>query len=78
MNSPAWLLETLSESLEKNCGSGFSVTALKYMRMFYLGYPELLEIRHALRDESASANAEAKGHAVALNLVITGKFTEKL
>lgn len=58
------LLETLSESLEKDYGSGFSVTALKYMRMFYLGYPELLEIRHAVRDESASAGAEAKGHAV--------------
>lgn len=58
------LLETLSESLERDYGSGFSVTALKYMRMFYLGYPELLEIRHAVRDESASASAEAKGHAV--------------
>lgn len=58
------LLETLSESLEKDYGSGFSVTALKYMRMFYLGYPELLEIRHAVRDESAPASAEAKGHAV--------------
>jgi len=72
------LLETLSESLEKEYGSGFSVTVLKYMRMFYLGYPELLEIRHAVRDESASASAEAKSHAVALNLAITGKFTEKL
>jgi hypothetical protein len=72
------LLETLSESLEKEYGNGFSVTALKYMRMFYLGYPELLEIRHAVRDESASASAEAKSHAVALNLAITGKFTEKL
>ena len=58
------LLETLSESLEKEYGSGFSVTALKYMRMFYLGYPELLEIRHAVRDESVPASAEAKGHAV--------------
>jgi predicted nuclease of restriction endonuclease-like (RecB) superfamily len=58
------LLETLSESLEKDYGSGFSVTALKYMRMFYLGYPKLLEIRHAPRDESASARTEAKGHAV--------------
>ncbi|MDS4020753.1 MAG: PDDEXK nuclease domain-containing protein [Candidatus Competibacter sp.] len=58
------LLETLSESLEKEYGSGFSVTALKYMRMFYLGYPELLEIRHAVRDESASASAAAKGHAL--------------
>ena len=58
------LLETLSESLEKEYGSGFSVTALKYMRMFYLDYPELLEIRHAVRDELESASAEAKGPAV--------------
>ncbi|MEI2782463.1 MAG: PDDEXK nuclease domain-containing protein [Candidatus Competibacter sp.] len=58
------LLETLSESLEKEFGDGFSVTALKYMRMFYLGYPDLLEIRHAPRDESAPASVEAKGHAV--------------
>ncbi|MBL8254522.1 MAG: DUF1016 family protein [Candidatus Competibacter sp.] len=58
------LLETLSESLEKEFGDGFSVTALKYMRMFYLGYPGLLEIRHASRDESAPASVEAKGHAV--------------
>lgn len=58
------LLETLSESLEKEYGSGFSVTALKYMRMFYLGYPALLEIRHAVRDESAQGGAAAKGHAL--------------
>ena len=32
--------------------------------MFYLGYPDLLEIRHAPRDESAPASVEAKGHAV--------------
>lgn len=58
------LLETLSKSLEKEYGSGFSVTALKYMRMFYLGYPALLEIRHAVRDESAVSGAKAKSHAL--------------
>lgn len=63
MNSPAGLLETLSESLEKDCGSGFSVTVLKYMRMFFWAIRSW-EIRHAPRDESASASAETKGHTV--------------
>jgi len=58
------LLETLSAALGKEYGSGFSVTALKYMRMFYLGYPELLAIRHASRDESAQDDAETIGHAL--------------
>lgn len=68
------LLETLSGALEKEYGSGFSVTALKYMRMFYLGYPELMEIRHAVRDESekqhavrvesAQGDADVIGHAL--------------
>lgn len=58
------LLETLSKSLENEYGSGFSVTALKYMRMFYLDYPELLQIRHAVRDESAASGAKVKGHAL--------------
>jgi len=31
-------------------GSGFSLTALKYLRTFYLAYPELVPIGHALRD----------------------------
>jgi predicted nuclease of restriction endonuclease-like (RecB) superfamily len=41
------LLKTLSVSLEKEYGSGFSVSALQYMRAFYLGYPALLGIQHA-------------------------------
>lgn len=52
------LLETLSGTLEMEYGSGFSVSALKYMRLFYLGYPELLEMRHAVRDESAPTGGE--------------------
>jgi len=48
----AALLEALSGQLEGEFGSGFSVTALKYMRMFYLGYPNLLAIGHAVRDQS--------------------------
>jgi len=34
-------------------GSGFSVSALCSMRQLLLGYPELLPIRHAPRDEWA-------------------------
>ncbi len=68
------LLETLSKSLEKDYGSGFSVSALQYMRAFYLGYPALLDIQHAagvgsekqhtLRVESTQGSAKAKGHAL--------------
>jgi DUF1016 N-terminal domain len=57
------LLENLSADLAGEYGSGFSVTALKYMRIFYLGYPDLLEIRHASRDESKAEGAEPIGHA---------------
>jgi hypothetical protein len=41
------LLKTLSETLEKDYGNGFSVSSLQYMRAFYLGYPALLDIQHA-------------------------------
>ena len=60
-------LQTLSVRLSKEYGSGFSVTSLKYMRLFYLGFPDLLEIRHSVRDDSDSRltliNAQI-GHAV--------------
>lgn len=51
------LLKTLSARLAGEFGSGFSVSALQYMRGFYLAYPELLaaDIQHALRVESAAA-----------------------
>lgn len=67
------LLKTLSETLEKDYGNGFSVSALQYMRAFYLGYPALLDIQHAVgvgsekqhavRVESAQGNPDAKSHA---------------
>lgn len=47
------LLDSLSDRLSAHYGSGFSVSALKYMRLFYLEYPVLLENRHALRGELA-------------------------
>lgn len=43
------LLKALSAQLAREYGSGFSVSALQYMRGFYLGYPELLENQHAVR-----------------------------
>ncbi len=60
------LLKRLSSQLAGDYGSGFSVSALQYMRGFYLAYPELLagnqhalrvefdpaQIQHAPRDES--------------------------
>ena len=45
------LLKTLSAQLAGEYGSGFSVSALQYMRGFFLGYPELLAKQHAVRVE---------------------------
>lgn len=59
------LLEGVSAALQSELGSGFSVSALRYMRLFFLGYPDLLPIHHAPRDESppgTSATAPRKGH----------------
>ena len=47
------LLESLSQQLTDEYGNGFSLSSLKYMRLFYLTYPGLLTIRHAPRDESS-------------------------
>jgi predicted nuclease of restriction endonuclease-like (RecB) superfamily len=61
------LLETLSADLRAEFGSGFSLSSLKYMRSFYLEYPGLLEIRHAVRDQLAPGPNESKStisHAV--------------
>lgn len=67
----AQVLETLSASLSAEYGGGFSVSALRYMRLFYQAYPDLLAIHHAPRDESghpgvalAVADAEAIRHAL--------------
>ncbi|WML91043.1 PDDEXK nuclease domain-containing protein [Thiothrix lacustris] len=43
------LLKSLSQQLTDEYGSGFSVSALQYMRAFFLAYPTLLEIQHAAR-----------------------------
>lgn len=41
------LIEGLAKRLTKEFGKGFSVTNLRYMRLFYLAFP----IHHAVRDE---------------------------
>lgn len=49
------LLQTLSNQLSSSDGDGFSVTALRYMKSFYVHYPNLLSNHHAVRDESGGA-----------------------
>jgi len=43
------LLKVLSEQLSGDYGDGFSVSALQYMRSFFLGFPQLLAKQHAMR-----------------------------
>lgn len=43
------MLKALSEQLSGDYGDGFSVSALQYMRSFFLGFPELLAKQHAVR-----------------------------
>src|SRR4051795_10816900 len=52
------LLESLSAQLSVEYGNGFSVSALRYMRLFYLGYPGSLPIHQAVRDESEPREVE--------------------
>ena len=40
----AALLKRLSAELAQEYGTGFSVSALQYMRAFYLGYPQLIDL----------------------------------
>ena len=55
------LLKTLSAQLLSEYGSGFSVSALQYMRGFFLAYPELFSKQHAARVEF---DTTPKQHAV--------------
>jgi len=43
------LLQGLSKQLTADYGRGFSVSALQYMRAFFLAYPQLLQKQHAVR-----------------------------
>jgi predicted nuclease of restriction endonuclease-like (RecB) superfamily len=63
------LLEELSRKLTRDFGVGYSVQGLRYMRQFYLEFPELmwaLPIRHTLRGElpllAAGASADNIRH----------------
>jgi len=53
------LIAQLSERLRAAFDRGFTPTNLRYMRLFYLAYPDLLgsEIHHAVRDESGGGPA---------------------
>lgn len=55
------LLKALSVHLTADYGAGFSVSALQYMRGFFLAYPELLANQHALR---VDLHAQRIQHAV--------------
>jgi predicted nuclease of restriction endonuclease-like (RecB) superfamily len=46
------LLQGVCAHLKQEYGDGFSVSALQYMRSFFLAYPELLPKQHALRVKS--------------------------
>jgi hypothetical protein len=50
------LIDQLSARLRADVGRGYTPSNLRYMRLFYLAYPNLLarEIHHAVRDESGS------------------------
>lgn len=48
------VIAQISSRLQSAFGKGFTATNLRYMRLFYLAYPQLLEekqIHHAVRDE---------------------------
>ena len=57
------VLEALSARLHRRYGKGFSVTNLRYFRLFYQVYSNRVpEIHHKASDESASAAKPAKKH----------------
>lgn len=50
------LLRFLSENLSREYGTGFSISSLKYMRLFYIAYPDLLSSkRHPPGDQLKTA-----------------------
>jgi predicted nuclease of restriction endonuclease-like (RecB) superfamily len=53
------LLKDLSRKLTKDVGKGFSLSNLKYIRQFYVRFPDLLtatSMSHAVRDQSFSSD----------------------
>jgi len=66
----AELVREIAERLQRDYGTGYSFPNLKFMRQFYLTYPELLEQRqigYALRSQlvmSSEGGSEQKSYAV--------------
>jgi len=64
------LVREIAERLQRDYGTGYSFPNLKFMRQFYLTYPELLEQRqigYALRSQlmtSSENSSGPKSHAV--------------
>ncbi|MFC1641756.1 DUF1016 N-terminal domain-containing protein, partial [Myxococcota bacterium] len=57
------VLEALSDHLQARLGRGYSVTNLRYFRLFYLQYRERRpEIHHEARDESSAEGTLRKRH----------------
>ncbi len=67
-------LNLVSQRLTAEYGAGFSLTAIKYMRLFYLAYPEFISIRHALRDE---LNIAAKDKDLEIRHTLRDIFTQE-
>ena len=64
------VLEELSARLSNKYGKGFSVTNLRYFRLFYQTYVERLpEIRHMVCDESVQLEGISKNHHKACDVL---------
>ncbi len=64
------VLEELSERLLKRYGKGFSVTNLRYFRLFYQNYADRLpEIRHTACDELLLADSQRRIHHKACDVL---------
>lgn len=61
------MLDELSALLTTDFGKGYSATNLRWFRQFYLEYPKLVQIHHAVSDESEPSTKGASAvirHAV--------------
>jgi predicted nuclease of restriction endonuclease-like (RecB) superfamily len=72
------LLETLSEQLRARYGRGYSVTNLKYLRLFYQAYADRQpQIRHGTRDESRGRATRSEPHGVWKALSVAARRRER-
>jgi predicted nuclease of restriction endonuclease-like (RecB) superfamily len=72
------LIIDISERLQKDFGSGYSVNNLEHFRHFFLEYPELMgaEKSHASRGIFSLSNAPAIFHALRGKLLEVGGITD--